>query len=80
MNATTVLARLEAIRKADPVAELAKDLLAAGVTEEQLHGMLRGKMSDPLATELYNKYRDIQRGGWTINRYGVRVKCPASLT
>jgi hypothetical protein len=80
MNATTVLTRLEEIRKNDPVADLVKDLLTAGVTEEQLHGMLRGKMSDPLATELYNKYRDIQRGGWTINRYGVRVKCPVSLT
>jgi hypothetical protein len=66
------------IRKADPVADLVKDLLAAGVTEEQLHGMLRGKMSDPLATELYNKYRDIQRGGWTTNRHGIRVTCRRS--
>jgi len=57
------------------VADLVKDLLDAGVTEEQLHGMLRGKMNDPLVTELYSKYRDIQRSGWTFNRFGVRVKC-----
>ena len=80
MDAKTVFARLEAIRKSDPVADLVKDLLAAGVTEEQLHGMLQGKMNDPLVTELYNKYRDIKRGGWTFNRHGVRVTCPASAT
>ena len=74
MDAKVVLARLEAIRKADPVADLVKDLLDAGVTEEQLHGMLQGKMNDPLALELYNKYRDIQRSGWTVNHCGVRVR------
>lgn len=74
MDAKTVFARLKAIREADPVADLVKDLLDAGVTEEQLHGMLRGKMNGPLVTELYNKYRDIQRGGWTFNRFGVRVR------
>ena len=71
MDAKVVLARLEAIRKADPVADLVKDLLDAGVTEEQLHGMLQGKMNDLLALELYNKYRDITRSGFTVNRYGV---------
>ena len=71
MDAKVVLARLEAIRKADPVADLVKDLLDAGVTEEQLHGMLRGRMSDPITLELYNKYRDISRSGFTVNRYGV---------
>jgi len=80
MDAKTVLARLEDIRKADPVADLVTDLLDAGVTEEQLHGMLRGRMNDPLVTELYNKYRDIQRGGWTTNRHGVRVTCRRSPT
>jgi len=74
VDAKVVLARLEAIRKADPVADLVKDLLDAGVTEEQLHGMLRGRMNDPITLELYNKYRDIQRGGWTINHCGVRVR------
>ena len=71
MNQKTVLARLEAIRKADLVADLVKDLLDAGVTEEQLHGMLRGRMNDPITLELYNKYRDISRSGFTVNRYGV---------
>jgi hypothetical protein len=74
MNQKTVLARLEAIRKADLVADLVKDLLDAGVTEDELHGMLQGRMSDPLGTELYNKYRDLSRSGWTFNRHGVRVK------
>ena len=74
MDAKVVLARLEAIRKADPVADLVKDLLDAGVTEDELHGMLQGRMSDPLGTELYNKYRDLSRSGWTFNRHGVRVK------
>lgn len=74
MDAKVVLARLEAIRKADPVADLVKDLLDAGVTEEQLHEMLRGKMNDPITLELYNKYRDIKRSGWTFNRCGVRVR------
>jgi hypothetical protein len=71
VDAKVVLARLEAIRKADPVADLVKDLLDAGVTEEQLHGMLRGRMNDPITLELYNKYRDISRSGFTVNRYGV---------
>jgi hypothetical protein len=74
MNQKTVLARLEAIRKADLVADLVNDLLDAGVTEDELHGMLQGRMSDPLGTELYNKYRDLSRSGWTFNRHGVRVK------
>ena len=74
MKQKTVLARLEAIRKADLVADLVKDLLDAGVTEDELHGMLQGRMSDPLGTELYNKYRDLSRSGWTFNRHGVRVK------
>ena len=74
MNQKIVLARLEAIRKADLVADLVKDLLDAGVTEDELHGMLQGRMSDPLGTELYNKYRDLSRSGWTFNRHGVRVK------
>jgi len=56
------------------VADLVKDLLDAGVTEDELHGMLQGRMSDPLGTELYNKYRDLNRSGWTFNRHGVRVK------
>lgn len=82
MDAKAVVARLEAIRKSDPVADLVRDLLDTGVTEEQLHGMLQGKMSDPLATELYNKYRDLSRSGWTFNRHGVRVtrRCPRLLT
>ena len=71
MDAISVLAALKAIREADPVADLAKDLLDAGVTEEQLHGMLRGRMNDPITLELYNKYRDISRSGFTVNRYGV---------
>ena len=73
MNRETVLARLEAIRKSDPVADLVRDLLDAGITEDDLHGMLQGKMSDPLGLELYNKYRDLSRSGWTNNRYGVKV-------
>jgi hypothetical protein len=71
MNAKTVLAALEAIREADPVADLARDLLDAGVTEEQLHGMLRGKMNDPITLELFNKYRDINGSRFTVNRYGI---------
>ena len=74
MDASIVLAALKTIREADPVADLAKDLLDAGVTEEQLHGMLRGRMNDPITLELYNKYRDIKRSGWTFNRCGVRVR------
>jgi len=73
MNRETVLARLEAIRKSDPVADLVRDLLDAGITEDDLHGMLQGKMSDPLGMELYNKFRDLSRSGWTFNRHGVRV-------
>jgi hypothetical protein len=71
MDAKSVLAALKAIHESDPVADLAQDLLDAGVTEEQLHGMLRGRMSDPITLELYNKYRDISRSGFTVNRYGV---------
>lgn len=71
MDGKTVLARLEAIRKSDPVADLVKDLLDSNITEEQLHGMLQGRMSDPITLELYNKYRDISRSGFTVNRYGV---------
>jgi len=74
MNQKTILARLEAIRRADLVADLVKDLLDAGVTEEQLHGMLQGRMGDPLGLELYNKYRDLSRSGWTLNYNGIRVK------
>ncbi len=82
MDANAVIARLEVIRRCDPVADLVRDLLDAGVTEEQLHGMLQGRMSDPLATELFNKYRDLSRSGWTFNRHGVRVtrRCPRLLT
>jgi len=71
MDTNTVLAALKTIREADPVADLAQDLLDAGITEEQLHGMLRGRMNDPITLELYNKYRDISRSGFTVNRYGV---------
>ncbi len=70
-----VLERLAEIRRSDLVADFARDLLKGGVTEEQLHGMLQGKMSDPLVLELYNKYRDLCRSGWTFNRFGVRVTC-----
>ena len=71
MDTNAVLAALKTIREADPVADLAQDLLDAGITEEQLHGMLRGRMNDPITLELYNKYRDISRSGFTVNRYGV---------
>jgi hypothetical protein len=71
MDTNTVLAALKTIREADPVADLAQDLLDAGITKEQLHGMLRGRMNDPITLELYNKYRDISRSGFTVNRYGV---------
>jgi len=65
--------RLAEIRREDSVADLARALADGGVTEEQLHGMLTGQMRDPLAVELYNKYRDIKRSGWTTNRFGVKV-------
>lgn len=68
-----VLERLTEIRRSDPVADLARNLFNGGVTEEQLHGMLTGRMNDPLVVELVNKHRDFCRSGWTINRFGVRV-------
>jgi hypothetical protein len=74
MDAKAMFARLEKIRKADPVADLARDLLEAGVTEEQLHAWLQGKMNDGLGLQLYNKYRDLRISGWTSNYWGVKVR------
>ena len=74
MDAKVVLARLEAIRKADPVADLVKDLLDAGVTEEQLHGMLQGRMNDPWRWNFTTSTATFKRSGWTFNHCGVRVR------
>lgn len=61
---------LDDIRRADPLADLALNLFKGGCTEEQLWKMLVGR-ADPLGVELRNKFRDITRSGFTVNRYGV---------
>jgi hypothetical protein len=67
-----IQAAVHAIEHGDPVAELVVRLIAAGVSEEELHAALRGNIGDPLRCELENKYRDIARGGWTTNHYGKK--------
>lgn len=61
---------LDDIRRADPIADLVLDLVRGGCTEEDLWRMVVGR-ADPLGVEIRNKFRDITRSGFTVNRYGV---------
>ncbi len=68
-----ISAALERVYRSDSVADLAKQIIDAGVTEEQLQALLPGcKVSDVLRVELHNKFRDIRQTGVTFNRFGVR--------
>ena len=81
-DAKAITKRLKAIHEADPVADLAKELIDAGVTEEQLHKIVYGPAWDNyvvpnhLTLELYNKVRDIEQRGCTVNRNGITKRFP----
>jgi hypothetical protein len=62
---------LDAIKNANPVAELAENLANSGTTEEQLHAALKGRLNDPIAVELMNCHRDALRGVPSTNKYGI---------
>jgi len=71
MEITKLLKELEQM---DPVAEAASLLLTKGVTEDELWTALKGAtgICDPLKYELFNKFRDLVRSGFTINKHGKR--------
>lgn len=60
---------LTRIERFDPIFALARELHAAGVTEEQLARKLGARSASPIGNALQNCFRDVDRGH-TINRLG----------
>jgi hypothetical protein len=64
---------LDFIRDFNPVARLAENLHASGVTEEILINAL-GRRGDPISCELRNAFRDVVLGVPSTNKYGVSCR------
>jgi hypothetical protein len=62
---------LDRIKNSDPVADLAKHLLDAGVTEHEIWAAVKDRSADPIANELYSDFRSVARGCSTTNKYGI---------
>lgn len=66
---------LDMLRDAeDPQDTLARNLVAAGVTEEQLHEVLKQRTCDPdpFRTAVRNAFRDALRNLPSTNRWGIK--------
>lgn len=60
---------LDTVRDTDPLVDVARMLIDAGVMEEQVHEALKTRAGEPIAVAFRNVFRDVVRGVPTRNKW-----------